>query len=120
MNRGRTIPASPIDPAPVNAAHLFAALGDQTRLTIVENLCNHGPQSITALTTHALITRQAITKHLHVLEAAGIATSRQRGRERIWRLRPARLASAHDYLDLISQRWDDAISRLEAHLKDMP
>jgi len=72
------------------------------------------------LARHALVTRQAVTKHLQVLETAGIATSRQRGRERIWRLEPARLASAHHYLDLISRRWDEAIARLEAHLQSKP
>lgn len=109
-----------MNPTPVDAVELFAALGDGTRLGIVDSLCDRGPQSITALASHVLVTRQAVTKHLHVLETAGIATSRQRGRERIWRLEPDRLASAHHYLDLISRRWDEAIGRLEAHLRNMP
>jgi len=103
---------------PEDAVHLFAALGDDVRLSIVGSLSDRGPQSITELARHAPISRQAITKHLHVLESAGIATSERSGRERIWRLQAHRLTTAQRYLDRISSRWDDAIARLEAHLQE--
>lgn len=98
------------------AAPLFAALGDSTRLELIARLSREGPQSISDLAEDATISRQAVTKHLAVLEEAGLAASRRAGRERIFELRPQRLAVAHRYLDQISRQWDAALDRLEAHL----
>lgn len=96
------------------AAPVFAALGDETRLSIVARLCAHGPQSIVQLTEGAQVTRQAVTKHLHALADAGLVRSTRDGRERIWEIRPRRLDDAKHYLDQISRRWDAAIERLRA------
>lgn len=93
---------------------VFAALGDETRLSIVARLCAHGPQSIVQLTEGAQVTRQAVTKHLHALADAGLVRSTRDGRERIWEIRPRRLDDAKHYLDQISRRWDAAIERLRA------
>lgn len=71
-----------------------------------------GPLSIAGLTAGSRVTRQAITKHLLVLEAAGLARSRRRGRERLWRLERQRLQQARRYLDSISRQWDGALARL--------
>jgi DNA-binding transcriptional ArsR family regulator len=95
------------------AAPLFAALGDETRLALVLRLCAEGPQSITRLTEGAAVTRQAVTKHLDVLESAGLVRGERRGRERIWDLDAARLDEARAYLDQMSRRWDDALARLQ-------
>jgi len=70
-----------IDPEAKGAAILFAALGDKTRLQLVVRLSNDGPTSITGLTTGSRVSRQAITKHLRVLERAGIVHSVRVGRE---------------------------------------
>ncbi|MFZ0659589.1 MAG: metalloregulator ArsR/SmtB family transcription factor [Candidatus Binataceae bacterium] len=99
-----------------NAA-IFAALGDQTRLRIVARLCGDGPQSISHLADGAAVSRQAITKHLHALEAAGLAQSLPTGRERIWELRTERLSEIRLYLDQISQHWDAALARLRAFVE---
>ena len=93
-------------------APLFAALGDETRLALVNRLSVEGPQSITRLTAGSAITRQAITKHLQILAAAGLVHDRRRGRERIWTLDADRLDEARRYLDQIAQRWDEALERL--------
>lgn len=85
-----------------DAAPVFAALGDPTRLGIVARLCEAGPQSITRLTDGTQVTRQAITKHRHALTDAGIVRSTRDGRERIWEIQPRRLADAQRYLDQIS------------------
>ena len=101
-----------------DAAPVFAALGDETRLAIVARLCTTGPQSIVRLTEGTDVTRQAITKHLHALAEAGLVRSKRDGRERIWEMQTRRLADARRYLDQISAQWDDAIDRLRALVED--
>lgn len=93
-------------------APIFAALGDETRLKIVGRLCAGGPASIARLTDGNNISRQAITKHLHALEEAGLVRSTRAGRERRWELRTGRLEEVRRYLEAISRQWDVAIERL--------
>jgi len=100
------------------AAPVFAALGDTTRLRVVARLCFDGPLSITRLSEGANVTRQAITKHLHVLAEAGLVRDHRHGRERIWELEPSRLEMAHRCLDQISEQWDVAIGRLKAFVEE--
>ena len=95
-----------------DAAPVFAALGDETRLRIVAQLSQHGPQSIARLTDSTDVSRQAITKHLYVLEEARLARSIRAGRESIWELQPARLEEVRRYLNQISSQWDTALERL--------
>jgi DNA-binding transcriptional ArsR family regulator len=97
-----------------NSAPLFAALGDRTRLRIVARLCSGGPMSITRLTSGSRVTRQAISKHLRVLEAAGVVRTKRRGRESLWQLERRRISEARRYLDMISLQWDEALGRLRA------
>ena len=78
------------------AAPVFAALGDQTRLGLVARLCTGGPMSIARLTAGAGITRQAVTKHLHVLAGAGLVRGARMGRDHVWEIEPARLDQARD------------------------
>jgi DNA-binding transcriptional ArsR family regulator len=99
------------------AAPVFAALGDETRLRVVARLCEDGPQSIVRLTDATSVSRQAVTKHLAALAAAGLVRSSRDGRERIWALEPQRFGDARRYLDQISARWDDAIERLRAFVE---
>ncbi len=113
MTRVRPPAATLADAAPV-----FAALGDGTRLRLVARLCDEGPLSIARLTDGADVSRQAITKHLRALEDARLVTSARSGRERVWELRPARLADARRCLDQVSARWDAAIARLRAMVED--
>ncbi|HEV3058418.1 MAG TPA: metalloregulator ArsR/SmtB family transcription factor [Vicinamibacterales bacterium] len=96
-----------------DAAPLFAALGDETRLRLIIRLASGGPGSITRLSAKSAVSRQAITKHLRVLADAGLVRSTRRGRERVWDLETGRLADAHQYLDRISKQWDDALDRLK-------
>jgi DNA-binding transcriptional ArsR family regulator len=103
---------------PTEAAPVFAALGDPTRLAIVHRLSTTGPQSITQLTEVTDVTRQAVTKHLVALHEAGLVRDSREGRERIWEIEPRRLVAATRYLEAISRRWDDAIERLRAFVED--
>jgi len=100
-----------------DAAPVFAALGDATRLALVGRLCTAGPLSIVRLCQGSPVTRQAVTKHLHVLANAGLVRHARRGRERIWELEPGRLAEARRFLDLVSAQWDEAIGRLRAFVE---
>jgi DNA-binding transcriptional ArsR family regulator len=111
--------AKPIVIAQVrDAAPLFAALGDETRLRLLVRLSANGPESIVRLSARSAVSRQAITKHLTVLSRAGLVRDSWRGRERIWQLEQARLADARDYLDRISRLWDDALERLRSFVED--
>jgi len=101
----------------LDAAPLFAALGDPTRLAVVARLCGDGPQSISQLSEGSGVTRQAITKHLEALAGAGLVRDRRRGRERIWALETKRLEQASRFLDDISGQWDSAIARLRAFVE---
>jgi len=101
-------------PKLTQAAPVFAALGDSTRLSIVTRLCTSGPQPIVRLTEGTNVSRQAITKHLHALANAGLVRSTREGRAQIYELQPKRLAQARLYLDQISDQWDEALERLRA------
>jgi len=113
MSRSRSAAAKFTEAAPV-----FAALGEPTRLTLVAKLCAEGPLSISRLSEGTGVTRQAITKHLLTLADAGLVHDTRSGRERIWQLETKRLEKARRCLDQISDQWDDAIARLRAFVED--
>jgi DNA-binding transcriptional ArsR family regulator len=94
------------------AADVFFALGDRTRLSVVQKLGAGGARSATALSDGAKVSRQAIVKHLQVLEGAGLVTHEKRGREVLYALEPRRLEDARAFLDAVSAGWDRAIERL--------
>jgi len=96
-----------------HAAPIFAALGDGTRVRLIATLCAGGALSTAQLTAGAAITRQAVTKHLHVLADAGLVRDVKQGRERRWQFEPSRIEEARRSLDAISQQWDQALSRLK-------
>lgn len=103
---------------PKDSAPLFAALGDETRLRLVTRLCDSGPLSITHLTEGSKVTRQAITKHLRVMEEVGLVRSTRQGRESVWQLEQHRLEDARRYLAVISKQWDQALQRLRHFVED--
>jgi DNA-binding transcriptional ArsR family regulator len=98
-------------------AQLFAALGDQTRLSLVARLCAGQPYSISQLTRRSKLTRQAITKHLRILERAGIVHSVRAGRESRFQFDPQPMDEIKRYLDFVSQQWDHALSRLKSFVE---
>jgi DNA-binding transcriptional ArsR family regulator len=100
------------------AASVFAALGDQTRLSLVAKLCRGRPTSISQLAEGSRLTRQAITKHLRVLERAGIVHSLRSGRENLFEFDPKPIESIKDYLNLVSAQWDQALTRLKSFVED--
>jgi DNA-binding transcriptional ArsR family regulator len=104
-------------PRRFDPAVLFAALGDPTRLSLVRRLSVGTPMSIARLTEGSALTRQAVTKHLRVLESSGVVGRQRSGRESLYQLRPGTIADMRAYLDGISRQWDDALARLKAFVE---
>lgn len=102
----------------LEAAPMFAALGDEHRLRIVTRLSEEGPQPIVRLTEGTGISRQAVSKHLRSLEGAGLLRSTRVGRERIWELQPEALCDVQRHLETISRQWDSALDRLRAFVEE--
>jgi DNA-binding transcriptional ArsR family regulator len=98
-------------------APVFAALGDETRLWLVAQLCGGQPRSISQLTAGSKLTRQAITKHLRVLEGVKLVHSVRTGRESLFEFHPAPIEKVRNYLDLVSEQWDEALSRLKSFVE---
>jgi DNA-binding transcriptional ArsR family regulator len=114
MSRVSTLAATHVR----DAAPLFAALGDETRIRLLVRLSQNGPESIARLSAKSTSTRQAITKHLDVLAKAGLVRDEHRGRERIWRIEQKRLDEARAYLERISRLWDGALGRSKDAVED--
>jgi DNA-binding transcriptional ArsR family regulator len=93
---------------------VFAALGDQTRLALVAELSGGQPRSIAQLTEGSQLTRQAITKHLRVLQRARIVRNVRTGRENRFEFVPEPLDEVRKYLERVSEQWDQALARLKA------
>ena len=98
-------------------AEVFAALGDQTRLLLVAKLAAGQPQSIAQLTAGSRLTRQAITKHLRVLERAGMVRCARSGRERQFAFNPRPMEELREYLERVSEQWDAVLGRLQAFVE---
>ena len=101
-----------------DCARLFSALGDQSRLAIVEKLADGSSHSISELAEGAAVTRQALSKHLRVLEEVGLVRGRRTGRENRFHLVPEPLNEAMKSLSLISAQWDDALQRLKNFVEE--
>jgi DNA-binding transcriptional ArsR family regulator len=99
-------------PAPV-----FAALGDETRLSLVATLSDGQPHSISQLTEGFNLTRQAVTKHLRVLEGVGIVHAVRAGRESLFEFDADPIVEAQEYLNLVSEHWDRALARLKSFVE---
>ena len=99
-------------------APIFSALGDETRLGLVARLSEGHPRSIKELTEGTTVTRQAIAKHLRVLEDVRIVHSIRSGRESLYALDPASIRHVRDYADIVSEQWDHALLRLKTLVED--
>jgi DNA-binding transcriptional ArsR family regulator len=100
------------------AADVFFALGDRTRLAVVTKLSAGGALSATVLSDGAKVTRQAIVKHLQVLEGAGLLTHEKRGREVLYALDTRRLHNAQTFIESVSRGWDRALERLRTFVEE--
>lgn len=91
---------------------LFGALADPTRRMLVERLLANGPATATTLAETNPLTRQAVLKHLQVLESAGLLAHERAGREVRYRVTPQPLAAAVGWLLDTAGQWDSRIDRL--------
>jgi DNA-binding transcriptional ArsR family regulator len=98
-------------------AAVFAALGDETRLSLVSELSGGEPRSIAHLTGGTRLTRQAVTKHLRVLEEAGIVHSERAGRESLYAFDPKPMHELKEYLERVSAQWDQVLARLKSFVE---
>ncbi|MEP6633110.1 MAG: metalloregulator ArsR/SmtB family transcription factor [Luteimonas sp.] len=96
---------------------MFAALGDPTRLALLAKLSDGTCWSIVQLTEGGTLTRQAISKHLRVLEDADVVSSLRSGRESLYALNPKPIDDARRYIELVSERWDSSLSRLKSFVE---
>ena len=103
--------------APRNPAPVFAALGDATRLKLVGRLVDGEPRSIAQLADGLDLTRQGVTKHLRVLQRAGIVRAKSVGRESRFTYVPEPVERVRSYLETVSAQWDDALGRLRAFVE---
>ena len=99
-------------------ASVFFALGDETRLALIARLAGGHPCSISELTRGSRVTRQAISKHLRVLETAGMVRSVRHGREHRYEFSPQPIDRAKQYLDFVSAQWDEALGRLRSFVEE--
>lgn len=99
-------------------APIFAALADQTRLLLIGRLCQGQAYSISQLTQGSKMTRQAITKHLRMLESVGIVHGIRMGRESQFEFDPGPIEEIKKYLDFVSEQWDQALGRLKSFVED--
>lgn len=99
-------------------ALVFAALGDETRLALIAKLCKGEPRSISQLSEDSKLSRQAITKHLQVLEYAGIVRSVRKGRESLFEFESEPVEKVKKYLELVSEQWDRTLSRLKSFIEE--
>lgn len=104
--------------SPRPPARVFAALGDQTRLSLIARLGEGRPRSIAELSQGYDLTRQAITKHLQILERADIVRGVKVGREKRFALNPRPIQALRDYLDAVSRNWDTTLVRLKSFVEE--
>lgn len=112
MTRHATNPPLP-DPK------VFAALGDETRLKLIERLHREPELSISALAANTALTRQAVTKHLNVLAEAGLVRDVRRGRERLWRIDGAPLREVAGWVETYREHWEERLDRLDGYLREL-
>lgn len=101
-------------------AHIFAALADPTRLSLLVNLAEHGPKTASKLAEEYPITRQGILKHLHILEDARLVAVHQKGREKRYTLTPEPLGDINEWIKKINATWDERLWRLKTLLENEP
>lgn len=103
------------DPGPV-----LGALADPTRRRLLEALAEAGQASATTLADRLPVSRQAVVKHLHVLEQAGLVAGGRSGREVLYRVRPDPLDASARWLDDLAATWDRRLAAIKRAAEASP
>jgi DNA-binding transcriptional ArsR family regulator len=111
-------PTSPAAEPQVGA--VFVALADPTRRHLVETLAEGPAATATGLAATLPISRQAVAKHLHLLEEARLVRRRRQGREAIFELDPAPMSDAAAWMATVGAEWDQRLDRLRTLLGPLP
>lgn len=98
---------------PVVEDELWSAIGDPTRRRVIDLLLAARGGTATSLSEHLPVTRQAVSKHLGVLDRVGLVQARRSGRERVYRIDGAQLARASAQLAAVGQEWDARLGRIK-------
>jgi DNA-binding transcriptional ArsR family regulator len=93
---------------------VFAALGDPTRHRLLDELAGREPASAAALAEPLTITRQAVEKHLRVLEHAGLVRADREGRRVRYAVRPETLSASATWLDQVARGWERRLAAVKA------
>jgi DNA-binding transcriptional ArsR family regulator len=101
-----------------NLSSVFAALADPTRRAILARL-TRGEKNVTELAKPFKMTMPAVTKHLKVLEGAGLITRTRNAQLRPCRLEAARLKEACDWIEKYRKFWEGTFNRLDDYIKDL-
>ncbi|HTR71822.1 MAG TPA: metalloregulator ArsR/SmtB family transcription factor [Mycobacteriales bacterium] len=96
---------------------LWAAIGDPTRRRILDLMVMGGPGTASSLSRELPVTRQAVSKHLAVLERTGLVRAHASGREVRYGVSPEQFARAVDQLAQVGRAWDDRLRRIK-HLAE--
>ena len=104
-------------PGPASVTEVFGALSDPTRLAIVERLLTEGERSAGEIAEPFAISKPAISKHLRVLEDAGLIERRVERQWRVCRIRPEAIRAVGDWLETYRMFWDNSFDRLERLLE---
>jgi ArsR family transcriptional regulator, cadmium/lead-responsive transcriptional repressor len=92
---------------------LWAAVGDPTRRQLLDALLTLGEATATTLAGNLPVTRQAVTKHLTVLDRAGLVDGRRQGREVLYTVRPDRLDDVAQAMARIAETWDRRLASIK-------
>jgi len=92
---------------------LWSAIGDPTRRMMIDVLLTEGPGTATSLSERVPVTRQAVSKHLAVLDRVGLVHAQAAGRERFYRVDDAQLARAVAQLSAVGATWDRRLRRIK-------
>ncbi len=96
---------------------VFQALGDPTRRTLLRALSASGPSTLAELSSGVSVSRQAVSKHLALLQDAGLVVGRGEVRGRRYELTPAPLADALGWMVDVGAGWDDRLARLKRQVE---
>jgi DNA-binding transcriptional ArsR family regulator len=102
--------------APADVGAVFAALADPTRRQVVESLSSGATVTASRLAADLPMTRQAVAKHLALLDHAGLVSAERRGRETHYRLTPEPLTEAASWMAAVGAQWDQRLESLRTHL----